>query len=1164
MTSGFPGEMDSVEKQGSAGPGPDVRRKRKANAAGIQTQNKESAAPGSAERAAAKQAEQSTSVTTGVTEHKKRVDSMMNDLDEIMKLPNPHVAVIAHVADVVLAMGAAVDASGTLSSNESHKEFHTQIKAHADRAKEVLGKAVKQKIDQTTNDSTVHLPRIVNFMSTPQHNTIFTHEAFVPLTVEVARRAAEACSKLALMYDGSTKTKTKATAGLLDGLRQVLETVNAKETKVHRAVANAFLALDGHDIFFEKITKDLAFINASGKDKTPRADVENAMKSLKRDVRMFADISKHDSDNARMLTKAGIGIDLVPLLGLKEKKNLAWLEEQKPYFTGAIVVEKEVCHVLSQICAHIADREENQESVVDAGAIPALIKILSRPPPPAVAGLSAESRRAAESHAAASHELARRAADALSKLVHDSEAHKRMVRDEDGVPTLRALLDRRDTKVQRAAAAALLTLGEHDRLVKEIEATTEKLVARPDADRARDALKTAVRTLAELAKEGQTVNTEGDMVDAVVRSGAVEAIVPLLSLSQRVGEEYDVSFGDIEKEASYAISLMASKDVNQNRIAAAGALPGLVALLQRYPPQTTGSVATSVARRAADAVTNLAHENNAIKNHVRTEGGIPPLVSLLETKDPKVKRAAASALRTLAFKNDDNKNQIVECGALPMLIFMVKSDDQLIHYEAVGVIGNLVHSSTHIKRRVLDEGALQPVIGLLSSECPESQREAALLLGQFATTDSFKVKMVQRGAIRPLIHMLGNTDEQLREMAAFALGRLAQDADNQVGILHADGLRPLLDLLDCDKGNLQHNAAFALYGLADNEDNVPDIVREGTVQRLMGRELIVQASKDCVKKTLDRLKGKIASSARVLRYLIYLMTTDPDSADAQRIAVALCHLVDDAVGEELREVFIKKLGLPILLRMLMPVPHAKQGAKFSSQYPETCHALHVLLTKVAAKLPAEDAPLPPTPEAYLDEHFNTPELSDISFIVNGEEFFAHKIAFTHCPISFHEELDARKTSKPGERLVCDFSHTKLTADVFRALMRFMYVSTLDPERPDIASDLMQVAVAYDMHELKRRCEALLCDDVRLKGEAFEAKDVVDMFEKAEALDATSVSIKCALHTLEHHHMMLNQLGAQKFGQLTGKMVTRIDEHARAMFHRLPTSVGGDGQTRLTV
>lgn len=53
---------------------------------------------------------------------------------------------------------------------------------------------------------------------------------------------------------------------------------------------------------------------------------------------------------------------------------------------------------------------------------------------------------------------------------------------------------------------------------------------------------------------------------------------------------------------------------------------------------------------------------------VRADGGIAPLVRLLNSWDLKVQRAAAGALRTLAFKNDDNKRQIVECGALPLLI----------------------------------------------------------------------------------------------------------------------------------------------------------------------------------------------------------------------------------------------------------------------------------------------------------------------------------------------------------------------------------------------------------------------------------------------------------------------------------------------------------------
>lgn len=98
---------------------------------------------------------------------------------------------------------------------------------------------------------------------------------------------------------------------------------------------------------------------------------------------------------------------------------------------------------------------------------------------------------------------------------------------------------------------------------------------------------------------------------------------------------------------------------------------------------------------------------------LRLEGGIPPLVELLEFTDTKVQRAAAGALRTLAFKNDENKNQvggllctrlfssqrsfilisllwymlsklqIVECNALPTLILMLRSEDAAIHYEAV-------------------------------------------------------------------------------------------------------------------------------------------------------------------------------------------------------------------------------------------------------------------------------------------------------------------------------------------------------------------------------------------------------------------------------------------------------------------------------------------------
>jgi hypothetical protein len=42
----------------------------------------------------------------------------------------------------------------------------------------------------------------------------------------------------------------------------------------------------------------------------------------------------------------------------------------------------------------------------------------------------------------------------------------------------------------------------------------------------------------------------------------------------------------------------------------------------------------------------------------RVEGGIAPLVELLNFPDVKVQRAAAGALRTVSFRNDENKSQV--------------------------------------------------------------------------------------------------------------------------------------------------------------------------------------------------------------------------------------------------------------------------------------------------------------------------------------------------------------------------------------------------------------------------------------------------------------------------------------------------------------------------
>ncbi|KAG8370723.1 hypothetical protein BUALT_Bualt13G0013000 [Buddleja alternifolia] len=670
----------------------------------------------------------------------------------------------------------------------------------------------------------------------------------------------------------------------------------------------------------------------------------------------------------------------------------------------------------------------------------------------------------------------------------------------------------------------------HQDLVREVRAQVEILdLASSSTEQDRASAKRAIHVLSELAKNE-------DIVNVIVDCAAVPSLVRHLQAPlAREGDSGPRPYEhEVEKGSAFTLGLLAIKPEHQQLIVDAGALPHLVDLLKRHKDSPSSRAVNGVIRRAADAITNLAHENSSIKTRVRIEGGIPPLVELLEFADPKVQRAAAGALRTLAFKNDENKNQIVECNALPTLILMLRSEDAAIHYEAVGVIGNLVHSSPNIKKEVLAAGALQPVIGLLSSCCSESQREAALLLGQFAATDSdCKIHIVQRGAVPPLIEMLQSPDAQLREMSAFALGRLAQDTHNQAGIAHSGGLVPLLKLLESKNGSLQHNAAFALYGLADNEDNVADLIRVGGVQKLQDGEFIVQPTRDCVAKTLKRLEEKI--SGRVLSHLLYMMRVGEKNVQ-RRVALALAHLCSP---DDQKTIFIDNNGIlsikfvynisilstrlsisaictagVLTINFLPHIPHILVGLVLLLELLESTNSKHQrdssmalcrLANKASSLSPMDAAPPSPIPQVYLGEQYvNNPTLSDVTFLVEGKRFYAHRI----CLLASSDAFRAMFDGGYRERDAKDIEIPNIRWDVFELMMRYIYTGSVDVNL-DIAQDLLRAADQYLLEGLKRLCEYAIAQDISVE-------NVSLMFELSEAFNALSLRHHCILFILDKY------------------------------------------------
>ncbi|CAI0448896.1 unnamed protein product [Linum tenue] len=615
-----------------------------------------------------------------------------------------------------------------------------------------------------------------------------------------------------------------------------------------------------------------------------------------------------------------------------------------------------------------------------------------------------------------------------------------------------------------------------------------------ESDRA--ASRTAAQFLSQLAKNA-------DFVETIVDCGAVPALVMQLQPPPDVSGDgaFDPVQLEVEKACSFALALIAIQPQYQQVIVDAGALPLLVALLKRHKSHINSGIVPLVIRKATDAITNLAHENSNIKTLVRIEGGIPPLVELLDSVEPK----------------------IVELNGLDTLVLMLESEDTKVHFEAVGAIGNLVHSSPHIKQKVLHAGALQPVINLLSSTCSESQREAALLIGQFATADSdCKVHIVQRGAISPLIDMLEASDVQLKEMSAFALGRLAQETHNQVGIVYHGGIEPLLKLLEAKNGSLQHNAAFTIFGLANNEDNIVDLIKVGAVQKLQDGDFMSEPTRECVSKTLKRIEENI--DGRVLKRLLYSMRVVERTVQRQ-IAMALAHLCAPADRKAIfldnngsyfclllfvklcsyskffkvwfshsRATFIT--GLDFLLGLLDSgnLKHQNQGAA----------ALYKLATKAPTILPVDTAPSSATPQVYLGEKFvNSSTLSDITFLVEGKRFYAHKICLLASSDTFRAMFDGGY--KEGQAK--DVEIPNITWEVFDLMMRFIYTGSVEVNI-DVAHELLRAADQYLLDGLKRLCEYAIAQDISVD-------NITLMYELSENFNAMTLREACILYIFQH-------------------------------------------------
>ncbi|XP_074864148.1 ankyrin repeat- and BTB/POZ domain-containing protein 3 [Carettochelys insculpta] len=168
----------------------------------------------------------------------------------------------------------------------------------------------------------------------------------------------------------------------------------------------------------------------------------------------------------------------------------------------------------------------------------------------------------------------------------------------------------------------------------------------------------------------------------------------------------------------------------------------------------------------------------------------------------------------------------------------------------------------------------------------------------------------------------------------------------------------------------------------------------------------------------------------------------------------------------------------------------------------------------------------------LDPHFlNNKEMSDVTFLVEGRPFYAHRVLlFTASP-----RFKALLSSKPAAESTCiEISYVKYP--IFQLVMQYLYYGGAESLliKNNEIMELLSAAKFFQLEALQRHCE-IIC------AKSINTENSVDIYNHAKFLGVTELSSYCEGYFLKNMMVLIEneafkQLLYDKNGDTSGQNV----------------------------